>query len=89
MRATVVAGLGGLVIGHMLWLVGIKLATNSNHVEGWVLVVAGVSFALTLVCGWLGWVFRRQQAYAKAAFAWGLVISPLLFSIAVLGVTYL
>ncbi len=89
MRGTVVAGLGGLVIGHMLWLTGIKLATNSHSVNAWVLVVAGISFALALVAGLLGLKFHRQKAYAKAMFLWGLPISPLLFSLSVLGVTYL
>jgi hypothetical protein len=89
LRATIVAGLGGLVIGHMLWLVGITLATNSQSVNLWVLVVAGVSFAVALGGGLLGWSYYRRKASAKAAFLWGLPISPLLFSFAVLGVTYL
>jgi hypothetical protein len=89
LRATVVAWLGGLVIGHILWLVGIKLATNSHHVNAWVLVVAGISFALALAAGLLGWKFHRQKAFGKAMFLWGLPISPVLFSLSVLGVTYL
>jgi hypothetical protein len=89
LRATIVAGLGGLVIGHVLWLVGIKLASNSQSVSFWVLVVAGISFALALAGGLVGWVCYRRKAFAKAAFLWGLPISPLLFSLAVLGVTYL
>ena len=89
LRANIVAGLGGLVIGHMLWLVGIKFATNSQSVNFWVLVVAGVSLGLAVVGGLLGWMFHRRKAFAKAAFLWGLPISPLLFSLSVLGVTYL
>ena len=69
----------------MLWLTGIKLATNSHSVNAWVLVVAGISFALALVAGLLGLKFHRQKAYAKAMFLWGLPISPLLFSLSVLG----
>lgn len=89
MRAAVVAGLGGLVVGHILWLIGITLATNTNHVERWVLVAIGVSLVVALVAALLGWLWYRHRAFAKAWFAWGLAISPVLFSIAVLGVTYL
>lgn len=89
MRATIVAGLGGLVIGHVLWLAGIKLATMSGSVAFWVLIVAGVSFAVGIVGAVLGrWAYRRR-ATAKAAFLWCLPALPVLFSIGVLGVTYL
>ena len=89
MRATVVAGLGGLVIGHVLWLVGIKLATNSQSVSFWVLIVAGVSLAAGVVGGLFGYWAYTRRATAKAAFLWSLPALPVLFSISVLGVTYL
>jgi hypothetical protein len=89
LRATIVAGIGGLVIGHILWLVGIKFATESQSVNAWVLVVAGVSFAVGVLGGLLGLMYHRRKAFAKAAFLWCLPISPVLFSVSVLGVTYL
>jgi hypothetical protein len=89
LRATIVAGIGGLVIGHILWLVGIKFATDSSSVNAWVLVVAGVSFVVGVVGGLLGLRYHRQRAFAKAAFLWCLPIAPVLFSLSVLGVTYL
>jgi cytochrome bd-type quinol oxidase subunit 2 len=89
LRATIVAAIGGLVIGHVLWLVGIKFATDSQHVNTWVLVVAAVSFVVGVVGGLLGLKYRRVRATAKAAFLWCLPISPVLFSLSVLGVTYL
>jgi hypothetical protein len=89
LRATVVAGLGGLVIGHVLWLIGIKLATHTEHVNAWVLVVAAVSLAVAVAGSLLGRMAYRRKAFAKAAFLWGLPISPVLFSLSVLGVTYL
>jgi hypothetical protein len=89
LRAVVVAGIGGLVIGHILWLVGIKFATDTSSVNAWVLVVAGVSFVIGVVGGLLGLRYRRRNASAKAAFLWCLPISPVLFSLSVLGVTYL
>jgi hypothetical protein len=85
----VVAGIGGLVIGHILWLVGIKFATDTSSVNAWVLVVAGVSFVIGVVGGLLGLRYHRRSAFAKAAFLWCLPISPVLFSLSVLGVTYL
>jgi hypothetical protein len=88
-RAVIVAGIGGLVIGHVLWLLGIKLATETQSVNAWVLVVAAASFVVGIVGGLLGWRFHRQRATAKAAFLWCLPISPVLFSLSVLGVTYL
>jgi hypothetical protein len=89
LRNEVVAGLGGLVIGHILWLIGIKLATATSDVSGWVLVVAGVSFVLGALAGWLGWRHFTRKSYVWATFLWGLLVSPVLFSVIVLGVTYL
>jgi hypothetical protein len=85
----VVAGIGGLIIGHVLWLVGISLAIATTDVSTWVLVIAGVSLVVALVGGLLGQRFHRAKAYAKAWFAWCLPMAPVLLSIIVLGVTYL
>jgi predicted phage tail protein len=89
LRSVIVAGIGGLVIGHILWLVGIKFATATQSVNSWVLVVAGVSLVVGLIGGLLGLRYHRRRASAKAAFLWCLPISPVLFSLSVLGVTYL
>jgi hypothetical protein len=85
----VVAGIGGLVIGHILWLVGIKFATDTQTVNAWVLVVAAISFVVAVVGGLMGLRYHRRRASAKAAFLWCLPIAPVLFSLSVLGVTYL
>jgi len=89
LRATIVAGIGGLVIGHILWLVGIKFATETESVNAWVLVVAGLSLVVGVIGGLLGLRYHRRRASAKAAFLWCLPIAPVLFSLSVLGVTYL
>jgi len=89
LRSVIVAGIGGLVIGHILWLVGIKFATATQSVNSWVLVVAGVSLVVGVIGGLLGLRYHRRGASAKAAFLWCLPISPVLFSLSVLGVTYL
>ncbi|OKH71214.1 hypothetical protein EUA04_05420 [Mycolicibacterium obuense] len=92
MRAIWVAGIGGLVIGHMLWLAGISAAIGSTDVPVWVLVVAAVSFLVAIASGYLGWrqwQKKSPKAEAWAVFCWALPVSPVLFSLAVLGVTYL
>lgn len=89
MRSTVVAGIGGLIVGHILWLLAISLAVATTRVNLWVLVVAAAFGALSLVAVLLGWRFHRRKSYAWAAFLWCLPISPVLLSLCVLGVTYL
>ncbi|ODQ88830.1 hypothetical protein BHQ18_18050 [Mycolicibacterium flavescens] len=84
-----VAGIGGLVIGHILWLAGISFATASGTVSTWVLVVAAVSFVVGGAAGWLGWRAYERKAEVWAAFLCGLPISPVLLSLIVLGITYL
>ena len=81
-----------MVVGHILWLAGISAATSSSNVTTWVLVVAGVS----LVAGVASALLGRRKLQRKdrtseiwAAFLLALPISPVLLSIAVLGVTYL
>jgi hypothetical protein len=88
-RATVVAGVGGLIIGHMVWLLAISLATKTTTVSAWVLVVAAGSLVLAIVGGLLGWKFYQRKAFAKAAFTWCVPVSPIVFTISVLAVTYL
>ena len=80
------------MVGHILWLAGISAATSSSNVTTWVLVVAGVS----LVAGVASALLGRRKLQRKdrtseiwAAFLLALPISPVLLSIAVLGVTYL
>ena len=85
MRAIWIAGIGGLAIGHILWLAGISAAVATNDVAQWVLVVAGASLAV----GWRAFRGKTRTGEIWAAFLWGLPISPVLFSLIVLGVTYL
>ena len=90
MRAAIwVAGIGGLVVGHVLWLAGITAATSTATVSSWVLVVAASSFVLGGLVAALGWRAYQRKSDVLAAFLWGLPVSPVLFSLVVLGVTYL
>ena len=89
LRAIWVAGIGGLVVGHILWLAGISLAGATRTVSSWVLIVAAASFVLGVAAVLLGWRSYRRKSDVSAAFLWGLPVSPVLLSLTVLGVTYL
>jgi hypothetical protein len=90
LRAAIwVAGIGGLVAGHILWLAGISLAVATSSIADWVLAVAAVSFVLGGIVAWLGWRAYQRKSEVWAAFLLALPVSPVLFSLAVLGVTYL
>ena len=91
MRAAIwVAGIGGLVVGHILWLVGISLGDrdrDDQHLgagRGGGVVRARVASSPR----WAGVRYRRKSD-VWAAFLWGLPVSPVLLSLSVLGVTYL
>ena len=84
MRAAIwVAGIGGLVVGHILWLAGISVAAATATISSWVLVVAAA------VLGWRQWNRKTPKAEAWAVFLWALPLTPVLLSLVVLGVTYL
>ncbi|MET0997060.1 MAG: hypothetical protein ABWY20_24670 [Mycobacterium sp.] len=89
MRGIWVAGIGGLIVGHMLWLTGISIAIATRTVSSWVLVVAAASFLVGIAAGLLGWRAYRERSEVKAAFLCALPIAPVLLSLVVLGVTYL
>ena len=90
MRAAIwVAGIGGLVVGHILWLAGISVAIATTTISSWVLVVAVTSFVVGAIAAVLGWRFYNRKSDVLAAFLFALPISPVLLSVAVLGVTYL
>ena len=42
LRPTLIAGIGGLVVGHILWLIGISIATDGQDVSFWVLILSAV-----------------------------------------------
>lgn len=84
-----VAGIGGAIIGHIVWLIGISIARATPSPTPYVLLVS----ALFLIGAALVIQQARQRYQRKelvwAAFLAGLSVSPVLFTIVVLGVTYL
>ncbi|STZ89106.1 Uncharacterised protein [Mycolicibacterium fortuitum] len=89
LRNEIVAGIAGLVAGHIVWLAAITLATEGSRVNIWVLLVAALSFIGGAAGGYFGWRKYQQKSHTLAAFLWALPVSPVLFSLVLLGVTYL
>lgn len=85
-----IAGIGGLILGHIIWLVGVSLARSAPSAVGtWVLAVS-VLFLLGAAAA----ISQARQLYergdlTRAAFLAGLSVSPVLLTLVVLGVTYL
>jgi hypothetical protein len=88
-RAVIVAAVGGLVIGHMLWLLAITLAIDTDDVSFWVLITSAVIVVLAGLIALLGWRAYQRKDQVRTAFLWSVPVAPLLFTIVVLGVTYL
>lgn len=91
LRATVVAGIGGLIIGHIVWLVAISFATRATAaaVNAWVLVIAAICVLVAVAGGLMGRKLHRRKEFTKAAFLWCLPVLPVLLSLSVLASTYL
>jgi hypothetical protein len=85
-----IAGVGGLILGHIIWLLGISLARSApSAVSTWVLAVCalfliGAAAAISQARG----LYERKDLN-RAAFLAGLSVSPVLLTLVVLGVTYL
>ncbi len=89
MRSVVVAGIGGLVLGHIIWLIAITLASGSSTTSALVLVVAALVFLAAGGLGYLAWQRYQRKELVWAAFLGALPVLPVIFTIVVLGETYL
>lgn len=89
LRPTLIAGIGGIVLGHILWLIGISLATSGQDVSFWVLILSAVILVVTAVVGYLAWRAYQRKSMVWAAFLGCVPVSPVIFTLIVLGVTYL
>jgi hypothetical protein len=85
----IVAGIGGLVLGHILWLVAISLAVGSPSSSTLVLLITAVVLLAAAAVWYLAWQRYQRRELAWAAFLAGLPVSAVIFTIIVLGVTYL
>ena len=89
MRSLVVAGIGGPVLGHIVWLLGISLSTSSPARSTVVLSVAAVFLLAAAGVGYLAWQRYQRGELTRAIFLAALTVSPVVFTVIVLGVTYL
>lgn len=88
MRSVVVAGVGGVLIGHIVWLVGISIARTAPSVSAGVLVLSVVLLSASAWLGYQAWQRYQRNDLTWAAFLGGLPVSPVIFTLIVLGVTY-
>jgi hypothetical protein len=88
LRPTLIAGIAGLIVGHILWLIGITLATRVPTVSVGVLIESAVIVVLSAVAGFLARRMYQRKRMVWAAFLGCLPISPIIFTLIVLGVTY-
>lgn len=89
LRPTLVAGIGGLIIGHILWLIGITAAMSAPTVSFWVLILSAVIVVLAVGISYLARRMYERKKMVWAAFLACLPISPVIFTVIELGVTYL
>ena len=89
MRPIVVAGIGGLVLGHILWLILISLASGSPSVSIWVLVISALVLIGAAAAGYQAWQRYERRELVSAVFLAALPVSPVIFTLIVLGQTYL
>ncbi len=89
MRSVVVAAIGGLLLGHILWLLGITLATDSGSRSTIVLMLSVIFLAAAGYAIYRAWQYYQRQQWTPAAFLGGLSVSPVILTLVVLGVTYL
>ncbi|MDH6246362.1 hypothetical protein [Mycobacterium sp. OTB74] len=88
-RANILAAIGGLVVGHTLWLAAISLAMDMDEVSTWVLVVSALVAVGAGASVYFARKFQERKMITTAAFLWCLPIAPVLMTLWVLGVTYL
>ena len=88
-KPVLIAGVGGLVLGHILWLVGITVATRSASRSTWVLVVSGFVVIVAAAAFHFAWQRYQNGDLTRAVFLAALPLAPMIFTTAVLGVTYL
>ena len=89
MRPALIAGIGGVLLGHALWLIGISMATGSASRGTAVLVVSVLFLIFAAAMAYLAWQRYHRRELTWSAFLAGLAFSPVVFTDIVLGVTYL
>ena len=89
MKPALIAGIGGVLLGHALWLIGISMATGSASRSTAVVVVSVLFLLFAAAMAYLAWQRYQFRELTWAAFLAGLAFSPVVFTVIVIGVTYL
>lgn len=84
-----VAGIGGAILGHIVWLIGISIARATPSPTPYVLGFSALFLLGAALVIHQAWLRYQRKDLVRAAFLAGLAVSPVLFTIVVLGVTYL
>jgi len=78
-----------VLLGHALWLIGISMATGSASRSTAVLGVSALFLLFAAAMAYLAWQRYQRREWTWSAFLAGVAFSPVIFTIIVLGVTYL
>ncbi|HME14174.1 MAG TPA: hypothetical protein VKG83_01825 [Mycobacterium sp.] len=82
-------GIGGVIVGYLLWLVAISIGDAITTVSLWSLIVLSVSAVFALWAVLRARRLRRQRNYPLASFVFALPVLPVLLSLGVLFRTYI
>jgi uncharacterized membrane protein len=86
---SILAAIGGVIAGYVLWLVAISIGDALTTVSRWGVVVLIGSLVLGLVALLWGRRLRRKRNFSLASFAFALPVLPVLLSIGVLADSYM
>jgi hypothetical protein len=86
---SILAAVGGVLAGYVLWLVAISIGDSLTTVSRWGLVVLIASLVFALGALLWGRRLRRKRNFSLASFAFALPVLPVLLSIGVLADSYL
>ena len=82
-------GIGGVIVGYLLWLVAISIGDAITTGILWSLNVLSVSAVFALWAVLRGRRLQRQRNYPLASFVFALPVLPVLLSLGVLFRTYI
>jgi uncharacterized membrane protein YjfL (UPF0719 family) len=86
---SILAAVGGVLAGYVLWLVAISIGDSLTTVSRWGVVVLIASLVFALGALLWGRRLRRKRNVSLASFAFALPVLPVLLSIGVLADSYL
>jgi hypothetical protein len=89
LKPVVVAGVGGLMLGHIVWLIGISLARGASPTHALILVAAALVFLAAGGIGYLAWQRYQRNELVWAAFLGALPVLPVILTLIALAATYL